>query len=68
MNEVVVFRLLNLLFRIIFCIIVIRIAKSKNRNTVGWGIFGFCFPIVALIWIACLKVHTNWENVSKENQ
>jgi hypothetical protein len=36
-------------------------AKELNRNTGGWGFFGFIAPIIAMIWIYCLKPVTNWD-------
>jgi hypothetical protein len=30
-------------------------AKELNRNSVGWGFFGFFSPIVAMIWIQFMK-------------
>jgi hypothetical protein len=36
-------------------------AKELNRNSGGWGFFGFVSPIIAMIWINCLKPITNWE-------
>ncbi|MBC5841953.1 hypothetical protein H8R23_11090 [Flavobacterium sp. F-380] len=30
-------------------------AKELNRSAVGWGVFGFISPIIAMIWINCLK-------------
>ena len=36
-------------------------AKELNRSTGGWGFFGFVSPIIAMIWINCLKPITNWD-------
>jgi hypothetical protein len=37
-------------------------ATEKNRNSGGWGFFGFLSPIVAIIWISLLKPKTKWED------
>lgn len=52
---------IRFMLRIAFCILCIYQAQKKNRSMLGWGIFGFVLPLVANIWIACLKVHQNWE-------
>ena len=40
----------------IFCIIwVVHIASELNRNLIGWGMFSFIFPFLALIIIGLLK-------------
>lgn len=36
-------------------------AKDLNRSVGGWGFFGFFMPIVAMIWINCLKPNVDWE-------
>ncbi|WP_417334645.1 hypothetical protein [Halarcobacter sp.] len=36
-------------------------AKELNRNQVGWGIFGFAMPIIAMIWIQFMKPVIKWE-------
>ena len=30
-------------------------AKQLGRSQVGWGVFGFLLPIVAIIWIQFMK-------------
>lgn len=37
-------------------------AKELNRSAGGWGFFGFVSPIIAMIWINCLKPITRWDN------
>lgn len=36
-------------------------ATELNRSSGGWGFFGFISPIIAMIWINCLKPVTKWE-------
>lgn len=36
------------------------IASQKNREVAGWVVFGLFLPIVALIWLACLKTKITW--------
>jgi hypothetical protein len=36
-------------------------AKELNRSTGGWATFGFLSPILAMIWISCLKPIIKWE-------
>ena len=55
---------LQLVLRLVGIIVCVNKAKALNRNTGGWGFFGFCMPIVAMIWIHCLKPLTNWHNQS----
>lgn len=52
--------LFRIIIRIIAIIICVHRAGKLNRNKFGWGIFGFIFPLPAVIWIYCLKIHKNW--------
>lgn len=36
-------------------------AVILNRNQFKWSIIGFVIPVIAMIWIHCLKPVTNWE-------
>lgn len=36
-------------------------AKELNRNIGGWATFGFLSPILAMIWISCMKPIIKWE-------
>jgi len=50
--------------RIVGTIVCVNKAKELNRSTGGWGFFGFISPIIAMIWIHCMKPITLWdENV-----
>ena len=40
-------------------------AKELNRNSGGWGFFGFISPIIAMIWVNCLKPITIWDKNEK---
>lgn len=42
------------------CIVCAMRASNLNRSALGWGIFGFFLPIVALIVIFCLKPKIDW--------
>ncbi|MEL0643318.1 hypothetical protein V6251_02920 [Olleya sp. Ti.3.14] len=63
MNEGAIF--LQLILRIIGVLVCVNKAKELNRDTGGWGFFGFVLPIIAMIWIYCLKPVMKWdENVN----
>ena len=63
MNEGAIF--LQLIFRIIGVLVCVNRAKQLNRDPGGWGFFGFVLPIIAMIWIYCLKPVMKWdENVN----
>ena len=68
MNEGAIF--LQLILRIIGVLVCVNKAKELNRDTGGWGFFGFALPIIAMIWIYCLKPVMKWdENVNiKKNE
>jgi hypothetical protein len=54
--------IIQLIFRIVGAFVCANKAKNLNRNSGGWGFFGFVLPIVAMIWIHCLKPVTTWDN------
>ena len=56
-----VFFVVQLVLRIVGVIVCSNKAKELNRNSGGWGFFGFLSPIIAMIWINCLKPITDWE-------
>ena len=62
----IIFRIIiYLLFRIGVIVICVKKAKSLNRGTVRWGLFGFCLPIPAIIWIQFMKPIMKWdENIN----
>ena len=35
-------------------------AGELNRSKGGWGIFGFAFPVIAMIWIQFVKPINIW--------
>ena len=56
--------IMQLALRIIGAIVCVNRAKELNRSTGTWGVLGFIFPIIAMIWIYCLKPVIKWdENV-----
>ena len=40
-------------------------AKKLNRDSTAWGLFGFFLPIVAMIWVNCVKPKVAWNNPDK---
>ena len=46
---------LLLIFRIVITVYCVNKAGSLNRNKVGWGVFAFLIPLIALIWIQFIK-------------
>jgi hypothetical protein len=50
-----------LVLRIVAIFICSSRAKELNRSSNGWGFFGFISPILAMIWIYCLKPIIKWE-------
>ena len=52
----------QLVLRVVGAIVCRNKAKDLNRDTGGWGILGFFFPIVAMIWVHCLKPKVVWDN------
>lgn len=56
--------IIQLVLRIIGIFVCSSRAKELNRSTGGWGFFGFISPIIAMIWIYCLKPVTIWEQNS----
>lgn len=50
-----------LVLRIIGAVVCSNKAKELNRSSGGWGFFGFISPIIAMIWIHCMKPITVWE-------
>ncbi|WP_264520949.1 hypothetical protein [Flavobacterium sp. N1994] len=53
--------IIQLILRIVGAVVCSSKAKELNRDSGGWGFFGFMLPIVAMIWINCLKPITNWD-------
>ncbi len=53
--------LILFILRIVGAIVCSNKAKELNRSSVGWGFFGFVSPIIAMIWINCLKPITKWD-------
>lgn len=55
-----VYTLIGLIIRIIGVVVCVNKAKELNRSEVGWGIFGFILPIIAMIWIQFMKPIIKW--------
>lgn len=52
--------LIIFILRIVGAIVCSNKAKELNRSSGGWGFFGFVSPIIAMIWVNCLKPITIW--------
>ena len=59
-----IFMVFSLILRIVGAIVCVNKAKELNRSTGGWGFFGFFMPIIAMIWVNCMKPNVEWENKS----
>lgn len=59
--------ILVLLLRLAGIIVCVNKAKELNRSQGGWGFFGFCMPIVAMIWIHYMKPKVKWEDQSNRS-
>lgn len=64
--------LAHLVFRILMCTCYV-IAQEKNRSVGLALLWGFFFPIIAVIVYACLSVKHDWsdektEELKKENE
>lgn len=60
--------IIGLGLRIVGTVVCINKAKQLNRDTTGWGIFGFFLPLIAMIWIYCMKPVIIWDkNVDTKN-
>ncbi len=45
---------LVLFIMILGCTISAATASAKNRSVGGWAVAGALFPLIAIIWVACL--------------
>ena len=54
------FLILGFVLRIIGAVVCSNKARLLNRNASGWGVFGFFIPIIAMIWVHCLKPKMLW--------
>lgn len=62
-----VFVILGLVLRIVGTIVCVNKAKELNRNQGSWGFFGFVLPIIAMIWVHCIKPRVKWEENKTSN-
>ncbi len=53
--------IIQLILRIVGVVVCSNKAIELNRNATGWGFFGFFFPIIAMIWVNCIKPLTAWD-------
>lgn len=60
-----------IILRIIGVLVCSNKAGELNRSKGGQGFFGFVSPIIAMIWIHCMKPVMKWEentNIQKKNK
>lgn len=62
------FIFISLILRIIGTFVCSSKAKKLNRDTISWGIFGFVAPVIAMIWVNCIKPKVNWDNNVDNNK
>jgi len=70
MEEQALAAIITLVLRIVGAVICVKKAKSLNRGAGRWGLFGFCLPIPAIIWIQFMKPIMKWDeniNIDKKN-
>jgi hypothetical protein len=60
MNDSGIFVVIALITRVVGPIYCAMKADALNRNTAIWGVFGFLFPIISMIWVSFLSKKTNW--------
>ena len=58
------FLIFSFILRMIGVVVCSGKARKLNRSEGGWGFFGFFMPIVAMIWVNCMKPHIEWEKKS----
>ncbi len=54
-NGVALLLIFQLVIRFIGAIVCYNKSKELQREPTGWVVFGFFIPIIAMIWIYCLK-------------
>jgi hypothetical protein len=59
--------LIQLALRIIGTAVCANKAVDLNRNAMGWGFFGFFFPIIAMIWVHSIKPIIIWDKEPPQN-
>jgi hypothetical protein len=57
-----IFLIFSFLLRIVGAIVCSSRAQDLNRSTGAWGFFGFMMPIVAMIWVYCMKPNVVWDS------
>lgn len=61
-ETIITLRIIGLIVRILITIYCVNKAANLNRSQLGWGLFGFFIPIVAVIWIQFMKPVIKWED------
>jgi len=52
--------IIQIALKIVGAIVCASKAGKLNRRELGWGIFGFFLPILAMIIVHCLKPKIDW--------
>ncbi len=52
--------LIHSIFMIIVTMFCISKARDLNRSQLNWGVLGFVFPLLAIIWIQFMKNKIAW--------
>lgn len=46
--------MIYIVLSLIGTIVAAIVASGKQRNTLGWGIFGLCLPVIAIVAVLCV--------------
>ncbi len=61
-SEYAFIQIILFVLRIVITVYCVGKAKDLNRSQLGWGVFAFILPILALIWIQFMKPRMQWES------
>jgi len=61
-NEYAFIQVIILIIRIVITVYCVNKAKELNRSQLGWGVFAFIIPILAIIWIQFMKPRMDWKH------
>jgi len=59
--------IIQIVLKIVGAIVCTNKAGELNRSGLGWGIFGFSMPILAMIIVYSLKPKIDWYEDSEKN-
>jgi hypothetical protein len=60
--DYLIVQMISIVLRIVITVYCVNRAKKLNRSQGGWGLFGFFFPLIALIWIQFMKPRMQWDH------